>query len=276
MWIVFYDRAFNQYRFRHGQPPRRENTVTACTEGTDNVMLVSAAYFGQPAADWPASVTMGGFSHWTGRLDERLDPAIDEYLNSGEPPVLVTLGSSAASAAPEQFARIAAALDTLGLRSLLLVANDTNLAAVRGATMHSCSRRSAKFASRCRAAVVSGSLGTLAAVLSAGVPVVVVPQLFDQVWHGGRAEQLGVGLLARRPSRVAAAVARLESDPSFATRAHDLARSMANDNGAEHLANVIEARLAAPHPSTNSSTATERGSHRSDGINARDRPRPDV
>lgn len=241
---LFYDRQFNRFRTAVGQKKRRGNSVTACLDATDNVMLMPAAYFGQPPADWPPSVSMGGFSHWPGRPGEQLDPRIDAYLNEGPPPVLVSLGSSAASAAPEQFNKIAAALADQGLRSLLLVGNDANLSSVQGhegaftfAPLH-------LVLSRCRSAVVSGSLGTLAAVLSAGLPVVVVPQLFDQVWHGGRVEQLGVGVLARRPSGVGNAIERIESDPSYATRAVELAETLNAHDGSTHLVNTIVDRLA--------------------------------
>ncbi len=91
--------------------------------------------------------------------------------------------------------------------------------------------------------MVSGALGAMAAALSAGVPVVVVPQLFDQLWHGGRVEQLGVGLLAHKPAAVVDAVARIEADPSFAANARALAARMAGEDGAAALADVAESVL---------------------------------
>ena len=72
---------------------------------------------------------------------------------------------------------------------------------------------------RCSVAVVSGALGGLAAALTAGVPVVVHPQLVDQSWHARRVTELGVGLAARRVTDVAPAAARVANDPSFSERA---------------------------------------------------------
>ena len=98
---------------------------------------------------------------------------------------------------------------------------------------------------RCRAAIVSGSLGTLAAALGRGVPVVVLPQLFDQVWHGGRVSRLGVGALARSPAGAVRAVARLDGDPSVAARARAFAAALAREDGATALADAVEETLAA-------------------------------
>src|SRR5205823_12079565 len=93
---------------------------------------------------------------------------------------------------------------------------------------------------RCRSAVVSGALGTLAAALGAGLPVVVLPQLFDQVWHGGRIEDLGVGAMAWRPGRVPAAVAQIEANPEYGERARELAERMAGEDAAAVLVDAVE------------------------------------
>ena len=96
---------------------------------------------------------------------------------------------------------------------------------------------------RCRAAVVSGALGGVAAALTAGVPVVVHPQLFDQVWHGGQVERLGVGVMARRTARVGAGVRRVCDDAAYADRARAMAGRMADEDGAAATADVVESLL---------------------------------
>ena len=215
---LFYDRQFNRLRASAGMAPLRGNSVHAWSSADRTVMLLSPHYYGDGAPDWPP-ITFGGFSHWDGPTSHDRDPGVDAFLDAGEPPVLVTLGTSGASAAGERFAAIAAGLDELGLRSLLLVGDPANLAPVAGRDGAYAFAPLAQVLSRCRAAVVSGSLGTLAAVLAAGLPTVVVPQLFDQVWHGGQVERLGVGLLARRTRDVAGAVARIEAEPGYSRRA---------------------------------------------------------
>jgi UDP:flavonoid glycosyltransferase YjiC (YdhE family) len=131
----------------------------------------------------------------------------------------------------------------MGLRSLLLVGDAANLTSLRGRQGAFTFAPVTRVLSRCRVAVVSGALGALAAALSAGVPVVVVPQLFDQVWHGRRVEELGVGIFARRPRDVAAAVARIEADPGYRRRAGALAAAMAGEDGAGALTDAVESVL---------------------------------
>ena len=95
-------------------------------------------------------------------------------------------------------------------------------------------------APRCSAAVLSGALGSLAATARAGLPTVVHPQLFDQVWNAGQAERLGIGLHARSTRRVAGAVRRVLDDPDVGRRAHELAMAMEGEDGAVACADAVE------------------------------------
>ena len=70
--------------------------------------------------------------------------------------------------------------------------------------------------------------------------MVVLPQLFDQLWHGRRVEELGVGLMVRKPADVADAVARVAGDPEFASRARVLADAMASEDGGGALVDAVE------------------------------------
>jgi rhamnosyltransferase subunit B len=243
--LVLHDKQINAYRATIGHPPVRGNAFHNWMDADRTVVLVSRHYYGDAAPDWPP-VTWGGFSHWPGPpavRDAPLDPAIEAYLAAGDPPVLVTLGSSAATGAGDAFAAMAAGLDRVGLRSLLLVGNDENLEAVRGREGAFVFAPLAKVLPRVRVAVVSGALGSLAAALAAGVPVVLLPQLFDQVWHGGRVEDLGVGKMVWRARDVAKAVATIDGDPGYRHRAQALAANMASEDGPAALADAVESVL---------------------------------
>jgi UDP:flavonoid glycosyltransferase YjiC (YdhE family) len=84
----------------------------------------------------------------------------------------------------------------------------------------------------------------LAAALDAGVPTVVVPQLFDQVWHGDRVKRLGVGTMVMRAKKVARSVHRIDADDGVRERALTLAAAMAGEDGAGALADAVEATIA--------------------------------
>ena len=238
---LFRDREMNRFRKGLGLAPLRGVAGWAWQEADRTVVLVSRHYFGEGADDWP-EVTWGGFSSWDGGGVVAAD--VDAFVGDGtDPPVLVTLGTSAASGAGEHFARIASDLDRLGVRSLLLVGDAKNLATLRGRPGAHAFAPIVPLVSRCRVAVLSGALGGLAAALRAGVPIVVVPQLFDQIWHGRRIEDLGLGIHARRPAQVGPAVARILGDPTYAERAAAFAARLADEDGAGVLADAAESLI---------------------------------
>jgi len=240
---AFRDDAINEVRNQLGLAPIRCNGGWAWTEAEATVVLVSGHYYGKGAPDWPP-VTWGGFSIWHGPEGQELTPELHAHVDAGDPPVLVMLGTSAASGAGAQFARIAADLDRHGLRSVLLVGDPANLAEVADRPGAVTFAPVTALLPRCQVAVVSGALGGVAAALTAGIPVVVHPQLFDQVWHGRRVEELGVGLMARRTSQVADAVRRISGDPAYAERAQALAARMAGEDGPAVMVHAVEGLLA--------------------------------
>jgi rhamnosyltransferase subunit B len=232
---AFGDDVLNAIRARYGLEPLTGVAGWAWLEADATVVLVSPHYYGDAPPDWPP-VRWGGFSVWDGPAGQQLDDALAAYLDDGPPPVLVMLGTSAATGAGERFAAIAAGLDAAGLRSILLVGDPANLGAVRG---HPAARSFApisRLLPRCAAAVVSGALGGVAATLTAGVPVVIHPQLFDQLWHGRRVRDLGVGDMARSPRKIVDAVTRLVDDPRAAERSRALGALLQHDDGATALA----------------------------------------
>ena len=238
----FRDTAINAGRRHVGLPPIRGGTGWAWLEADQTVVLASEHYYGPAASDWPP-VSFGGFSIWDGSGGGVLDPELDRFIDDGDPPVLVTLGTSAATDAGSRFATISRDLDAKGLRSVLLVGHASNLASLGE---HSAAVEFAPMAPllpRCRVAVVSGALGGLAAALTAGIPVVVHPQLFDQVWHGHRVKELGVGLMALRAGKVADAVRTIVDDPGYTERARALAARMRSEDGATALARAVEQLL---------------------------------
>jgi UDP:flavonoid glycosyltransferase YjiC (YdhE family) len=239
-WL--YDRAINRYRRSLGLESLRGNALLSWTAAARTVVLVSRHYFGDEPPDW-GEWRLHGFSAWPGPAGARLDDEVEQFIADGEPPVLVCLGTSAAAGAGHAFVTIADGLQQRGHRALLLVGNQDNLAAVRLAPGAFEFAPVPDVVVRCAAAVVSGALGTLSAALSAGVPVVVLPQLFDQLWHGRRVEKLGVGIMVTRPSQVPAAVAQLLSDPDYARRARELGAKLRAEDGAAALVAAVEATI---------------------------------
>src|SRR6266508_3248750 len=238
--VALHDRAMNHHRRSLGVEPMRGTALLSWTAAARTVVLVSRHYFGEPPSDW-TDWRLAGFSPWAGPSGQQVDGRVEQFVDAGDPPVLVCLGTSAATGAGRAFATIAEGLRQHGLRALLLVGDSANLEYVRDTPGAFEFAPVPVVVGRCVAAVVSGAFGTLAAALTAGVPVVVFPQLFDQLWHGRRVEELGVGLMVTRANKVPAAVARLLRDPAYGQRARALAAKLQAEDGADALVNAAEA-----------------------------------
>lgn len=239
---VFAGARVNEVRHRLGVAPRRGAATSAWTDADRTVLLASEHWFGRSPPDWP-TLRWGGFTAWA-PAGAALDAEVLRYLDDGRPPILVTLGTSAASDAGERFRRLRADLLAIGERPLLLTGTTVELGALADEPGVFRFAPIEEVASRCSAAVISGALGSLAATARAGLPTVVHPQLFDQVWNAGQAERLGIGVHARSTNQVAGAVRRVLDDSDIRHRARALAQGMDGEDGATACADVVESLLA--------------------------------
>ncbi len=76
-------------------------------------------------------------------------------------------------------------------------------------------------------AVVAGGAGTVVGALARGVPLVVLPLVFDQRENAERAGAVGAAVIAEDPGQVPAAVHRVLTDPSVRRAAQALAGQIA-------------------------------------------------
>jgi vancomycin aglycone glucosyltransferase len=123
--------------------------------------------------------------------DRPLSPALEAFLDAGDPPVYFGFGSMRA---PQELAGVMVqAARALGRRAIVLrgwadlalddapdclAIGETNLRALLG---------------RVAAAVHHGGAGTTTTAAAGGAPQVVVPQMYDQHYWARRVEALGVG-----------------------------------------------------------------------------------
>jgi vancomycin aglycone glucosyltransferase len=125
--------------------------------------------------------------------DERpLSPELEAFLDAGEPPVYFGFGSIRA---PEDLARtMIASARALGRRAIVL-RGWAELAVDGGGdclTIGEVNQRA--LFPRVAAAVHHGGAGTTTVAARAGVPQVVIPQMYDQHYFARRVGQLGVGV----------------------------------------------------------------------------------
>ena len=245
---MMYDREINAQRVALGLRPVRANAMLGGLSPT-LVMMLWSSLWAPPASDWPAHYVTTGFTVWPGPAGQDLPARLAAYLDAGAPPVLVTLGTSAASNAGDLFDTIAAVLDRRGRRAVFLVGGDDkvtpNLAArddVWGFAPIT------QVLPRCTAVVHAGGHGTTAAALAAGIPSVVVPMLYDQHWHARRAHELGVGTYVPRGrgfERRLEHALDVATGPAARAAATALATRLGAEDGPKRAADEIDGVLTA-------------------------------
>ncbi len=239
---VFVDRPLNRIRRQFGMDPRRGQLFASSMGGTINLGLWSKHYR-PPLPDDPPNGCICGFAMFDG--DAELTRETKEFLDTGDPPIVFTLGSTAVHVAGDFYEHAIAACKALGRRGLLLIGPDGNRPSRRYASIHVSSFEPLSIvAPRGCATVVHGGVGTTAQAMLAGRPFVVVPFSHDQFDNAARVQRLGVSTSLRRGKLTAATMATaldtLLNDASTCDRAADLADRMRDEDGASVAARALE------------------------------------
>jgi len=244
--------AANAIRREHGLPPLRIS-VTEFTGQMPLYLVPSTREFDYGRQDLPASVHYVGPCFWDKPNDEP-PPAWLAQLSPEVPVVHVTEGTIHVDepvllrAAYRAFANRPVQLVMTTGRHRDPVELDLGPPApnvrVERYVPHS------DLLPRTAVVVTSGGAGTLMKALKAGVPMVVVPDGWDQPDQAQRVVEAGAGLRLERnhctPERLRAAVERVVNEPSFRENAQRLAAGFARYRGPDRAAELLEGLASAP------------------------------
>jgi rhamnosyltransferase subunit B len=183
-------------------------------------------WFAVRQPDWPPRAHLVGFPLWdggggapgdTGSSAMSVPAEAEEFLNAGEPPVVFTPGSAAATM-QRFFAESVETALRLDVRAMLITNFQEQLP--RDLPRNVKAFGYVPFSEvlpRAALLVYHGGIGTLAQTIRAGIPHLVVPSGHDQFDNAWRIEQLGLGLSvpqARyRSDRAARAIRSILADP---------------------------------------------------------------
>jgi UDP:flavonoid glycosyltransferase YjiC (YdhE family) len=239
---IMQDGAVNRVRKRYGLAPMRGNMMLAWTHATHTAVLSSPLYTPhQP--DWPQPIDVTGFTVWPGPSGSSVPGDVAAYLAAGEPPVLVSFGTSTATIAGPMLRDVAEALQRRGRRGLFLAGTAATAAELDGIDGVFEFAPLALVLPHCVGVVHQGGHGTVAATLTAGLPAVAVPMGFDQIVHGRRLTELGVGaMVGHRGDRVTALSDALDLvlSPRIREAARGLGERLAEEDGIGTAADLIE------------------------------------
>jgi UDP:flavonoid glycosyltransferase YjiC (YdhE family) len=231
-----------------GLPPSRDPVF----EGKHSPRLVLAMFsptLADPQPDWPKNTVVTGFAFYDGVNSEGgAGGDLENFLASGEPPVVFTLGSSAVQDPGDFYEAGAEAARILGRRAVLLRGRNAPLKRLPQNVVSFGYVRFSEIFGRAAAVVHQGGIGTTGQVLRAGCPMLVMPYNFDQPDNGARVARLGAGLtISRRrytAGRAALALRRLLADSKHRRAAADIGRRVRGERGVENGCDALEKLLS--------------------------------
>lgn len=197
---------------------------------------------------WPPHAHLTGY--WFAQPPQDWSPPADllAFLESGEPPVAVSLGAMSLSGEyTRQAARITLeAVRLAGVRAVIQGWDE----ALRGESLppnvfHAGSLPHAWLFERVRAVVHHGGFGTTASTLRAGLPAVVIPHIIDQTYWGQRVYELGAGTKPIHRAnltidRLTQALRQVTADAALCNRAAAIGQGIRSDpNGIQTAVRYI-------------------------------------
>lgn len=245
-----FDPPLNEVRKSFGLAPARDVFLLGGLGGERVLLLCPEAYCDAPP-DWDPKITCAGYTCFDTPAGWTPPRELEDFLAAGDPPVLLSLGTSVA-VDPQAFYEVAQqALDRVGVRGLFLVGSERNRPArTRPVDAHFEYVPLSAVLPRCALAVHPGGFGTTAAAVVAGTPQLAVPRAFDQAYHGARIVRLGVGrAIPWRRFRVAAVERALRetlADEVLRENARRLASRIGPSDGVAVAVAEIEQLLSSP------------------------------
>jgi rhamnosyltransferase subunit B len=201
--------------------------------------------------DWPANAYATGFPHFD--HGDGIPAELRAFLDSGDPPIVFTLGSAAVGVAGDFFEQSVEAAVRLGRRAVLLVGRDPRNkpkgTLPDGVIAVEYAPHAAVFSRSC-AIVHQGGIGTTGEAMRAGRPMLVVHYCHDQPDHAARLVRLGVARAIRREKYTSQIATReigaLLECPSIARRAEGLAGLVRQENGSSQATQLLRQMLEQP------------------------------
>ena len=232
-------------RRRLGLPPATANPMIDGLWSPTLNLAMFTPLLSPPQPDWPANTVVTGTCLYDDPGAGSDAAALEAFMQAGEPPVTITLGSAAVEVGGALYAPAVEAVLRTGRRCVALVGGNAAPSACDGkraiaaayAPFSTVFGRSAAIIHQCGA-------GTTAQALRAGVPQLCVPFAHDQPDNAQRLRRAGVGLLvapgAASRERIEGAVRRLlDERAGFLARAAALGRRACEERGAETAAEAI-------------------------------------
>jgi rhamnosyltransferase subunit B len=225
--------------------PTGSNPIFEGSHAPGLVLALFSSILAAPQPDWPKQTLIAGFPFYDGP-EKVLPVELEAFLQSGPPPVVFTLGSSAVGAAGNFYSESLKAVNRLRVRAVFLTGSHTQTLEesissdvfVWPAAPH------ALLFARASAIVHQGGVGTTAQAMRSGRPMLVVPFAHDQFDNAERVRRLGMAkVVPRSRYRASTAAAKLKSlleNASYRQAALDVSNIVQAECGSAVAAQAID------------------------------------
>jgi UDP:flavonoid glycosyltransferase YjiC (YdhE family) len=185
--------------------PRGEQPILNGQHSPTKVLALFSKLLATPQPDWPANTVVTGSFPFYDRRDffgeTEIPGGLIDFLDSGPPPIVFTLGSAAIWVADNFYRDSIEAARVLGRRALVLIGHARNMPPLplpEGVAAFEYAPYSEVLPRAC-AIVHHGGAGTTGQGMRSGKPVLIVPHALDQFDNAARVERLGCGRTLPRP-----------------------------------------------------------------------------
>jgi rhamnosyltransferase subunit B len=202
-------------------------------------------WFGNPQADWPGQTRLTGFPRYDEAGTAIVDPALDEFLKAGDPPIVFTPGS-AMYHADRFFVASVQACKRLNRRGILLTRHAAQIPVNPPATVrHFSYAPFSRVFPRAAAVVHHGGIGTSAQAMAGCCRQLITPFAHDQFDNADRLRRLGVARVVPAKKYNAKSATRelglLLADESVGRKVAEVAGKLAGDDSVRATCEWIEA-----------------------------------
>jgi rhamnosyltransferase subunit B len=232
--------------------PRGENPLFEAKHSPYLVLALFSRVLGAEQKDWPPHTLITGFAYYDADAgNAKLPPNLEEFVASGEPPIVFTLGSAAVMAAGDFYEVSAEAAIELENRAVLLIGADPRNELRQKPPDSICVAKYAPYSalfSRASLVVHQGGVGTVAQCLRAGKPMLIMPYSHDQPDNARRMKRLGVAKVIQKsnytPRDVTEKLRKILDDPAIAEKAIAVAEQLRGEDGVKTACDALEGLYA--------------------------------
>jgi rhamnosyltransferase subunit B len=234
------------------------------------VLALFSSVLAQPQPDWAKNTIVTGFTwydcdrearHQGGRNIEELTPELQQFLKTGEPPIVFTLGTAAVNAPGTFYEESIRAARQLSRRAVLLIGDNPLPADLAPDIIAIDYAPYSQIFPHASAIVHQGGIGTTAQALRSGHPTLITPYANDQPDNAARVERLGTSRTIARSQYTAARVAKglreLLENRRYATRSAEIGRMIQAENGVKTACDAIIQQIGSAVSSEKSSIISD-------------------